>query len=59
MHEELACCVICNPKGKIYMKTILAIAIVLASAGAAFAHGGGLDSARCHMDHKTGIYHCH
>jgi hypothetical protein len=48
-----------QPKGGIYMKTMIAIAIVLASAGAALAHGGGLNSARCHMDHKTGIYHCH
>lgn len=25
----------------------------------ASAHGGGLDSNRCHTDHKTGSYHCH
>jgi hypothetical protein len=42
------------------MKTILAAMLAVSMFGtAAFAHGGGLDSARCHMDHKTGIYHCH
>ena len=41
------------------MKALIsALALVLTSA-AALAHGGGLDANRCHMDHKTGIYHCH
>lgn len=42
-------------------KAILALIAVtiLTMAGQALAHGGGLDANRCHMDHKTGIYHCH
>ncbi|MCG5263359.1 MULTISPECIES: YHYH domain-containing protein [Burkholderiaceae] len=24
-----------------------------------WAHSGGTDSQGCHMDHKTGIRHCH
>lgn len=24
-----------------------------------FAHGGGLDASGCHMNRKTGEYHCH
>jgi hypothetical protein len=40
------------------MKTIIAIAAILASA-LAFAHSGGTDSNGCHNDHKRGGYHCH
>ena len=40
------------------MKTIIAIAIVLA-AGFAQAHSGGTDKQGCHVDHKTGKRHCH
>ena len=40
------------------MKTIIAIALILA-AGFAQAHSGGTDSAGCHNDRKTGGYHCH
>lgn len=40
------------------MKTILAIALVIA-AGFAQAHSGGTDSSGCHNDRKTGGYHCH
>jgi hypothetical protein len=40
---------------------IAAIAIVIAVAGAttALAHSGGTDRSGCHMDHRTGVYHCH
>lgn len=43
---------------------ILAIIAVTGIASVAFAHGGGCrkDSPMgqcCHMDHKTGILHCH
>ena len=34
-------------------------ACVLALAGAAGAHGGGLDKNGCHHDRKNGGYHCH
>ncbi|AOG22716.1 YHYH domain-containing protein [Acidovorax sp. RAC01] len=40
------------------MKTIIAIAIILA-AGFAQAHSGGTNSSGCHRDHTTGGYHCH
>lgn len=40
------------------MKTIVAIAIVLA-AGFAQAHSGGTDAAGCHTNRTTGVYHCH
>lgn len=40
------------------MKTILAIAIILA-ASFAQAHSGGTDKNGCHNDRKTGGYHCH
>ncbi|WP_352606149.1 YHYH domain-containing protein [Mesorhizobium sp. M0488] len=28
-------------------------------AANAFAHGGGTASNGCHMNQKTGVYHCH
>lgn len=28
-------------------------------AGAAYAHGGGLNAEGCHTNHKTGEHHCH
>lgn len=40
------------------MRTIFAIAIFMA-VGFAHAHSGGTDKNGCHMDHKTGIRHCH
>ncbi|MBZ9919084.1 YHYH domain-containing protein [Mesorhizobium sp. BR1-1-12] len=41
--------------------TILAAlaALTLALATNASAHGGGTDANGCHMNHKTGVYHCH
>jgi hypothetical protein len=47
------------------MKRYLPVIIILATAFGtlaylnAQAHGGGLDAFRCHMNHKTNIYHCH
>ena len=41
---------------KLIALTLLSIITV---SSAAFAHGGGLDRSGCHMDHKTGVYHCH
>lgn len=41
------------------MKKLL-IAIALASSiGVAFSHSGGTDSKGCHVDTRTGTYHCH
>lgn len=43
------------------MKTV--VAVILAgsffAASAAFGHSGGTDSRGCHVNHKTGVYHCH
>ena len=36
----------------------IAALFVLAPASAARAHGGGLNSDRCHTNRKTGDYHC-
>ena len=33
--------------------------ITVFSAGAAQAHGGGLNSEGCHTQRSTGSYHCH
>lgn len=38
--------------------SILLASIALSAAGA-YGHGGGLDAAGCHRNHKTGDYHCH
>ena len=40
------------------MKTFLVL-LVLMFAVPAFAHSGGTDQWGCHIDHKTGIRHCH
>lgn len=37
---------------------VLAVASFLCS-GLSFAHSGGTDSLGCHINHKTGVYHCH
>lgn len=42
------------------MKKILLIFIMLIGfTGIALAHSGKTNSQGCHMDHSTGIYHCH
>lgn len=41
------------------MKKTLLAAILAAIASIAFAHSGGTDKNGCHVDHKTGIRHCH
>lgn len=40
---------------KIFTATILAFGL----SGAALAHSGGTDASGCHMNHSTGLYHCH
>lgn len=37
----------------------LLLAAAVALPGLAYAHGGGLDANGCHMNRKTGDYHCH
>ena len=44
------------------MKTLIASVMflfLLVSVEPAFSHSGGTDSSGCHMNHKTGDYHCH
>lgn len=43
------------------MKTFLAIVTLalISISGSAFAHGGGTNAEGCHLNHKTGVYHCH
>lgn len=42
------------------MRSFAAIILTaLAVSGQALAHSGGTDAAGCHMNHKTGVYHCH
>lgn len=44
-----------------FMKRIAIIltAVLACASGGVLAHSGGTDSQGCHMDHKTGIRHCH
>ncbi len=35
------------------------VLLLALSAGAAHAHGGGLDRHGCHQDRRNGDYHCH
>lgn len=40
--------------------TFTAVVVALPAAwGLANAHSGGTDAQGCHVDHKTGIRHCH
>ncbi|WGV11936.1 YHYH domain-containing protein [Psychrobacter maritimus] len=41
------------------MKKLLIVVFTVTFASAAFAHGGGTNSAGCHNDTKRGTYHCH
>ena len=40
-------------------RTTIALALLVAIAGEAPAHGGGLNADGCHTNRKTGEYHCH
>lgn len=40
-------------------KLIAATLSALLLGGAAFAHSGGTDAYGCHLNHTTGLYHCH
>jgi hypothetical protein len=41
------------------MKNLLLIAVLATLSTTALASSGGTDSAGCHTNSKTGIYHCH
>ncbi len=38
---------------------VIAASIFAIGGTAAFAHSGGTDPYGCHMDHSTGVRHCH
>ncbi len=40
------------------MRAIL-VALAFVFAAPVFAHSGGTDRDGCHIDHRTGIRHCH
>lgn len=40
------------------MKALIALFVLCAALGTQ-AHSGGTDSQGCHVDHKTGMKHCH
>lgn len=41
------------------MKALIVTLIAALSFGVAFAHSGGTDRTGCHIDHSTGLRHCH
>jgi hypothetical protein len=42
------------------LSKLLAGAILAVTfAAPVLAHSGGTDASGCHLNHKTGIYHCH
>lgn len=40
------------------LKNLIVVALLICG-GWAMAHSGGTDKNGCHVDHKTGIKHCH
>lgn len=41
------------------MKKLIIASILGMFAALAFAHSGGTDRMGCHIDHSTGMRHCH
>lgn len=41
------------------MKMLIVTIVLAVTSGLAVAHSGGTDAYGCHVNHKTGIYHCH
>jgi hypothetical protein len=41
------------------MRKAMMVLVMALLAGQAIAHSGGTDASGCHIDHKTGEYHCH
>lgn len=40
-------------------KLILILSLLAAVPVTVYAHSGGTDAMGCHIDHRTGIRHCH
>lgn len=49
----------CAPAIVLVLGTAAVAGGLLVTAGAAWAHSGGLDKNGCHTNRKTGEYHCH
>jgi hypothetical protein len=41
------------------VKQQIAAALLVSASTLAFGHGGGLNAEGCHINRKTGDYHCH
>lgn len=41
------------------MKKVIAVVCTVLMSCSVWAHSGGTDSNGCHVDHKTGVRHCH
>ncbi|WP_423193495.1 YHYH domain-containing protein [Cupriavidus sp. H18C2] len=49
-----------STQGDIVKRIAIVLVTILACAsGVAAAHSGGTDRQGCHVDHSTGIRHCH
>lgn len=44
---------------RMVMKKLMVVIAGVLLAGAVMAHSGGTAADGCHIDHKTGIRHCH
>jgi hypothetical protein len=42
-----------------FVKVLVALALLASAVAPAFAHSGGTDRNGCHNDRKRGGYHCH
>lgn len=40
-------------------KLVLVLILSLGFAVVAFSHSGGTNSLGCHVDSRTGLFHCH
>lgn len=52
-----------RPFGSVFLETVMkkliAALAAIALSSLAMAHSGGTDKNGCHVDHKTGTWHCH
>ena len=44
---------------KLFSFAALALGLLVAGVSVSQAHSGGTDRFGCHIDHKTGLRHCH
>lgn len=41
------------------MKTLFTLIVLTLLSTTAMAHSGGTNASGCHIDHRTGVMHCH